>query len=69
MILVLCNDDPNVLVNAQAQQGAPFGNVQYFIDAATPQLGVNEDLFITAHGIQGEIGNEDGALGYSALDL
>jgi hypothetical protein len=69
MILVLCNDDVNILNNAVAQQGGLFGNVQNFINNHTPQLGVNENLFITAHGIQGEIGNANGELGYNATEL
>ena len=72
MILVLCNDDPAIQANAildAAGDPAAFGQVFQPITAVTPQLGANEDLFITAHGIQGEIGNEDGALGYNAQEL
>lgn len=69
MIIVLCNDDPALSAAAADQAGGVYGNFYQFIQQGTPQLGAVEPLFISAHGIQGEIGNEDGALGYSAVEL
>ena len=69
MILVLCNDDPNLWASAQGQAGPLFGQAYQFIGNGTTLLGVNENLYIAAHGLPGEIGNMNGALGYSALDV
>lgn len=69
MILVLCNDDPNLWAAAQGQAGPVFGQAYLFISNATPALGQHENLFILAHGMPGEIGNANGLLGYNALDV
>jgi len=69
MILFFCNDDPASWQSVQNQAGPVFGNVYQFIQANTPALGQNENLFIVAHGTPGEIGNQGGSLGYNALDI
>lgn len=69
MILFLCNDDAVYWATVANQAGPVFGAAYQFIQPGMPQLGVNENLFIAAHGLPGEIGNENGALGYNALEL
>jgi hypothetical protein len=69
MILFLCNDDA-LAWNAVAPQAGPvFGNAYQLIQNGMPQLGVNENLFIVAHGLPGEIGNQNGMLAWNALEL
>jgi hypothetical protein len=57
---------------------AVFGSVRRFLAGvpamaaaqyAPAQLGVNEHLFITAHGMQGELGNHGGATAWNPVQL
>jgi hypothetical protein len=71
MILVLC-DDIGIYNTAQTTSlgnQMTFGNVYRYVTPIVPQLGRNEDLFIIAHGMQGEIGNEVGPPAWNALQL
>ncbi len=70
MILILCDDDAQVAAVANQQAGNnQFGQAFQFVTHATPLLGVYENLIITAHGVQGEIGNQAGALGWNPAEL
>lgn len=53
MIIAACTDDPMVETIASTAAGAypgVFGDWHRVFDTAIPDLGVNEDLFIVAHG-------------------
>ena len=53
MIIIYCQDDQNLVGIAQQSSQAhfaTFGNYYQIFIAPIPQLGVNEDLFIIAHG-------------------
>jgi hypothetical protein len=53
MIVVVCMDDRDVLVSAQAQAKKDpgiFGNCYQAFHDVIPPLGVTENLFISAHG-------------------
>lgn len=60
MIIIVCTDDPalaGIAQNSHASAPAMFGNV-YQAFAHIPALGVNENLFVIAHGAyKGNDGN------------
>src|SRR5690348_6077382 len=72
MILVMCDDDDRVWeqarLDAQANS-AIFGVAYLFVTDTTPQLDASENLFISAHGTEGEMGNEDGPFGINGIQL
>lgn len=78
MILVVCTDDNDLLrvATQQSQQHpATFGTCHRVFDQVTPHLGVNENLFISAHGLaRGDdgnpvIGDQRNAFFVNAVDL
>src|SRR3569832_1774600 len=78
MIIVVCTDDPSLIQIAQesiiANPGI-FGNLYQIYQGLIPQLGVNENLFVIAHGAyQGDdgnpvIGSEANAFYVNAVDF
>lgn len=77
MILVVCTDDPALVGQAQAQSLAHpgvFGQT-YQVFTAVPNLGLNENLFVIAHGAyRGDdnnpvIGDHNAAFYVNAVEL
>ena len=78
MIIVVCTDDNNLLTTAQQQSAgniAVYGNCFHAFNDQIPQLGANENVFITAHGAsRGDdgnpvIGDSNNAFYVNAVDL
>lgn len=81
MIIVICRDDPKIIAaanSASQRNSAVFGGVYIIFEDQIPTLGINEDLFIIAHGAKDDsaakepvIGDENGnsPIWVSANDL
>ena len=71
MIMCFSQDDLSVVEKAYAQQTAIFGTAHCYLKdhGFGGFLGKNENLFITAHGNEDEIGNEGAGLSLTPSQL